>query len=89
MSPARDITVLGLHKAGGAIPTTSHEPVAYSIGGLPPNANVRLLVWNARGDGTNVDEGFLTTDATGAIEISVARDAVFALTTAPIMALPW
>jgi hypothetical protein len=36
-----------------------------------------------------VDVGFLATDANGAIEISVPRDAVFALTSTPIMTVPW
>ncbi len=89
VSPANDITILGLHKAGGAIPTTSNAPVTYTLGGLPANATFRLLVWNGDGSGTNVDAGFFATDADGAIEISIPRDAVFALTTTPIMTVPW
>jgi hypothetical protein len=89
VSPANDVTVIGLHTAGGAIPTTSRDPVSYRIGGLPANTSLRLLVWNGGGDGTNVDVGFLATDANGAIEISVPRDAVFALTSTPIMTVPW
>jgi hypothetical protein len=89
VSPANDITILGLHKAGGDIATTSHTPVTYTLGGLGANQSVRLLVWNRNGDGTNVDAGYFSTDATGTIEISIPRDAVFALTTTPIMTLPW
>ena len=89
VSPANDITILGLHKAGGAISTTSHEPVTYTLGGLPANATFRLLVWNGDGSGTNVDAGFFATDENGAIEISIPRDAVFALTTTPITTVPW
>jgi hypothetical protein len=89
VSPANDVTVLGLHKAGGAIPTTSREPVSYTIGGLPTNTSLRLLVWNGHGDGRNVDAGFFATDASGVIQISVPRDAVFALTSTPIMTVPW
>jgi hypothetical protein len=89
VSPANDVTVLGLHKAGGSISSTSHDLVPYGLGGLPANASVRLLVWNGNGTGTNVDAGFLTTDANGAIEISIPKDAMFALTTTPIMTLPW
>lgn len=89
VSPANDVTVLGLHKAGGSISATSHDPVTYGLGGLPANASFRLLVWNGNGTGTNVDYGFSSTDANGAIEISVPKDAVFALTTTPIMTLPW
>jgi hypothetical protein len=89
VSPARDVTVLGLHKTGGSIATTSRDPVWYSLGGLPANTSFRLVVWNGRGDGANVDIGFVTTDASGAIGIAVPRDAVFALTTTPIMTVPW
>jgi hypothetical protein len=89
VSPANDVTVLGLHKAGGSISATSHDPVTYELGGLPANASFRLLVWNGNGTGTNVDYGFFSTNASGAIEISVPKDAVFALTTTPIMTLPW
>jgi hypothetical protein len=89
VSPANDVTVLGLHKSGGAIPTTSHELVPYTIGGLPANTTMRLLVWNGDGTGTNVDSGFFATDANGVIELAVPRDAVFALTTTPIMTVPW
>ena len=89
VSPANDITILGLHKAGGVIATTSHTPVTYTLGGLPANASFRLIVWNGDGSGTNVDAGFFATDANGAIEIAVPRDAVFALTTTPIMTVPW
>ncbi len=88
VSPANDVTVIGLHKAGGAIPTTSSTPVPYEIGGLPPNAFIRLLVWNGDGSGRNVDAGFLTTDASGTVEFTVPADAVFALTTTPVMTLP-
>jgi hypothetical protein len=89
VSPANDVTVLGLHTAGGAIPTTSRDPISYRIGGLPANTSLRLLVWNGGGDGRNVDVGFLATDANGVTEISVPRDAVFAPTSTPIMTLPW
>lgn len=89
VSPANDFTILGLHTAGGAIPTTSHALVSYALGGLPANSTFRLLVWNGDGDGTNVDAGFYASDANGAIEISVPRDAVFALTSTPIVTLPW
>jgi hypothetical protein len=89
VSPANDVTVIGLHKSGAAIATTSREPVSYAIGGLPPNTGLRLLVWNGLGDGRNFDSGFFATDANGAIEISVPRDAVFSLTSTPIMTVPW
>jgi Glycosyl hydrolase catalytic core len=89
VSPANDITILGLHKTGAGLSTTSHAPVPYTIGGLPANRFFRLLVWNGSGRGTNVDAGFVATDGSGALAISIPRDAVFALTTTPIMTLPW
>lgn len=89
VSPADDVTILGLHKAGGAISTTTDTPETYTLGGLPPNTTFRVIVWNGDGTGTNVDAGLFPTDANGAIEISVPRDAVFALTTTPIMTVPW
>lgn len=88
VSPADDLTILGLDTRGGAIPTTSRTPVSYRIGGLPANSFFRLLVWNGNGDGKNVDGGLLTTAADGSIEFSVPLDSVFALTNTPITALP-
>lgn len=88
VSPARDITVLGLHKDGGSIPTSTHAPVPYSVGGLPPNTFFRLLVWNDDGVGGIVDRHFLATSATGTLEFTVPLDSVFALTSTPIMELP-
>jgi hypothetical protein len=88
LSPAKDITVLGLDTDGGSIATTSSVPVSYSIGGLPSNSFFRLFVWNGTGNGTNVDKGFLTTTAEGTVAFSAPLDAVFALTNTPIMELP-
>ena len=89
VSPAGDLTVLGLDTRGGTPSTASSEPVPYRIEGLPPNSFLRLLVWNGDGSGRNVDEGFFATDAAGTIELSIPLDAVFALTNTPIVALPW
>jgi hypothetical protein len=89
VSPASDVTILGLHTDGGGISTTSHAPVSYSIGGLPPNTLFRLLLWNGDGSGENEDLGFLDSGPWGMLAFSVPRDAVFALTNTPIMTLPW
>jgi hypothetical protein len=83
ISPAGDITVLGLDTRGGVIGTTSHVLVPYSIGGLPPNTSFRLLVWNADGTGQNREIGRVETDGAGTVAIAVPRYAVFALTTTP------
>ena len=88
VSPANDITILGLDTDGGSIPTSSNAPVSYTVGGLPPSTFFRLLVWNGAGTGANVDKGFLTTTPEGTVEFSAPLDAVFALTNTPIMELP-
>ena len=88
VSPAKDITILGLDTDGGSIATASSAPVSYSVGGLPPNAFFRLLVWNGDGTGVNVDGGFLTTSPQGTVEFSAPLDSVFALTNTPLIGLP-
>ena len=88
ISPAKDITVLGLHMAGGSIATTSNVPVPYNVGGLPPNMFFRLLVWNDDGVGGIVDKGFIATAPDGTLQFSAPLDSVFALTNTPIMEVP-
>ena len=88
ISPAKDITVLGLHTAGGSIPTTSSALVPYSVGGLPPNTSFRLLVWNGDGVGGIFDNGFIVTGPTGTATFTAPLDSVFALTNTPIMEVP-
>jgi hypothetical protein len=87
-APSGDVTILGLDTDGAAIAAGS-DPVVYSLGGLPPNARFRLLVWNADGSGTNIEIGFVDTDSDGTIEFSVPLQGVFALTTVPLGSLPW
>jgi hypothetical protein len=89
VSPAGDITILGLDTDGGAIETTSHAPISYSVGGLPPHTLFRLLVWNGDGAGSNEDLRFFDTGPAGTLEFSAPLDGVFALTNGPIMSLPW
>ncbi len=88
VSPASDVTILGLHMDGAAIRTTSSASVPYSLGGLPPNTFFRLLVWNGDGRGSIVDKGFLETGAAGVVEFTAPLDSVFALTNTPIMSVP-
>jgi hypothetical protein len=88
VSPASDVTILGLQMDGAAIQTTSSAPVPYSVGGLPPNTFFRLLVWNGDGRGDIVDKGFLDTGASGVVEFTAPLDSVFALTNTPIMSVP-
>ena len=71
--PARNITILGLHTDGGAIATTSHGPIPYSIGGLPPSSSFRLLSWNGEGSGGNTDWGFVGATRRGRPVLGPAR----------------
>ena len=88
VSPANDITILGLDSDGGSIGTTTSAPVSYSVGGLPPSTFFRLLVWNGNEAGVNDDEGFVASTPQGTVEFSAPLDAVFALTNTPIMGMP-
>ena len=88
VSPAKDITILGLDTDGGAI-SPGRRQIFYRLGGLPSNSLFRLLTWNAAGTGDNVDHGFLATSAAGTIEFAAPVGSVFALTNTPIMELPW
>ena len=89
VSPTSDLTILGLDKNGAGISPTGARPVAYSVGGLPPNTLFRLICWNADGTGTNREIGFIASDPGGVIEFAVPLHAVFALTTKPLGQLPW
>ena len=89
VSPASDLTILGLDRKGAGTSAIPYAPVAYRIGGLPPNTSFRLIVWNADGTGTNREIGFIASDADGVIEFSVPIQGVFALTTTPLGQLPW
>jgi hypothetical protein len=89
VSPASDLTIVGLDRNGGAVYPTDAGPVAYTIGGLPPNRLFRLIAWNADGNGTNREIGFIASDRNGVIGFSLPVQAVFALTTTPLGRLPW
>ena len=88
LSPGAGVTILGLDTAGGSPAATSTAPVAYSVGGLPPNTLFRFLIWNGDGSGTNVDVGFLDSGTTGTLEFSAPLNAVFALTSTSVGAVP-
>ncbi len=88
VSPASDLTILGLDRNGAAV-SAGTGPVGYRIGGLPPRTRFRLIVWNADGTGTNREIGFIDSDPGGAIEFAVPLQGVFALTTVPLGRLPW
>jgi len=89
VSPASDITILGLDRNGADISATPAPPVPYSIGGLPPNRLFRLIFWNADGTGTNREIGYIASDPNGVIEFAAPLHAVFALTSTPLGELKW
>ena len=78
------LTVLGLDTGGAVVNGVSPEAVPYTIGGLPPNAQLRLVVWNADGTGQTGAPAPLTTDAAGNATFALPLQAVFALTTLPV-----
>jgi hypothetical protein len=83
VSPAKNVTILGLDTDGALSPSTN-TPVAYRVGGLPPNSLFRLIAWNADGLGTNIEIGYLDTGAAGAVDFAVPLGAIFDLTNQPI-----
>jgi hypothetical protein len=82
--PDRQLTLIGLDSHGRLLNTASDESPAYSIGGLPANTTFNLAVWNATGDGKNVIEAPVTTNAIGVARFTVPLQAAFALTTVPV-----
>ena len=83
--PNDELTILGLDTKGRALNGTSAEPASqYSIGALPANAKLKLVLWNAAGDGKNSDAGIVETDAAGVARFDVPLHAAFALTTVPV-----
>jgi hypothetical protein len=84
--PDTGLTLLGLDTNGRSLNGVSADPAAqYSIGGLPANTNLNLLIWNATGDGTNSIVGPVPTNALGVARFEVPLHAAFALTTVPVV----
>jgi hypothetical protein len=77
----KQLTVIGLDTAGAQLNSASDLQVGYSIGGLPPSKNLRLVLWNAAGDGSRGVPTTVKSDANGVVNISVPQQAVFVLTT--------
>ena len=78
------LTVLGLDTSGAALDTASPTSVPYAIAGLPANAHLQLVVWNADGSGTVAPAAPVVTDAGGTATFAVPLQAVFALTSVPV-----
>jgi hypothetical protein len=87
VSPAGNDTILGLDTGGATRDATLTDPIAYSIGGLPPNTLFRLIGWNGSGNGTNVDYGFIDSGSTGTANFAIPLGGIFALTDTPLPAL--
>lgn len=89
LSPAGNVTVLGLDTDGGVPGVTHDTPVSYTVAGLPPNTLFRLVLWNADGSGTNREIGFRDSGPNGTLTFAVPVDAVFALTDTPLDSAGW
>jgi hypothetical protein len=79
--PAGDLTIFGLHTAGGRLNDASPRRVSYKIGGLPRRGRFTLVLWNRRGNGRNEVVSAVAADNAGVATISAPLHAVFALTT--------
>jgi hypothetical protein len=82
--PAGELTILGLDSAGATLNEVSPTQVAYTIGGLPPDASFTLVVWNRAGGGQNHIVGNVAANGEGVATVEVPLHAVFALTTRPV-----
>ena len=78
------LTLMGLDTNARGLNGLSGALSAYSIGGLPPNAELTLALWNAAGDGANSVAGTVRTDAVGVARFEVPLHAAFSLTTVPV-----
>ena len=80
-----ELTVIGLDSHARGLNAVSPDPPAeYSIGGLPPNTELDLALWNASGDGESSDAGTIETGPAGVARFEVPLHAAFALTTVPV-----
>lgn len=77
--PAGELTVLGLDTRGAL--TDDATPETYAIGGLPPGAELSVVIWNRGGRGKLFVEPPVVPGAEGVAQVTVPRRAVFALTT--------
>jgi hypothetical protein len=85
VGPSGEVTVLGLDTNGRAQNGVfAGPPSQYSIGDLPANANLSLVVWNGSGDGTNAIASVVPTNENGVARFEVPLHAAFALTNVPV-----
>src|SRR5215208_5254654 len=79
-----ELTLVGLDTHGRGLNGVSGQTPSYSIGGLPPSTNLKLVLWNASGNGENSDAGIVPINAAGVARFEVPLHAAFALTTLPV-----
>jgi len=83
--PSGELTLIGLDSHGRDLNAAAPEsPAAYSVGGLPPNTEFALAVWNAAANGENAIGVTVTTNSAGVARFSVPIHGGFALTTVPV-----
>jgi hypothetical protein len=76
--PRRQVTVIGFDTAGASLAAPSPTAVSYSIGGLPPDTELRLVYWNQDGSGLISPPSVVQTDAAGMLQITAPPQSVFA-----------
>jgi hypothetical protein len=77
----KQLTVVGLDTVGAQLNTGTTATSSYSIAGFPPSKPVNLLIWNANADGLVAPRQRLTADANGVVNVTIAQQSVFVLTT--------
>jgi hypothetical protein len=82
--PAGELSVIGLDTRGASLNGIAPSFSTYLVAGFPPNASLRLLLWNADGTGALRPPIALRASAGGVARVGVPLQAVFALTTLPL-----
>jgi hypothetical protein len=82
--PNGELTIAGLDTNGRELVAPNGESSSYSIGGLPPNTELTLGLWNGTGDGMNSVAGAVNTGPAGVARFDVPLQAAFVLTTVPM-----
>ena len=83
-----ELTILGLDTAGATLNGVSPTTITYTIGGLKPDTDFNLLVWNRDGEGKLALDGTISADRDGVATVVAPLHAVFALTTSTLTVLP-
>jgi hypothetical protein len=77
----KQLTVVGLDALGAQLNVGTTATSSYTIAGFPPSKSVNLLVWNANADGLVAPRQKVTADANGVVNVTIAQQSVFVLTT--------